>query len=205
MDCSLPGSYIHGIFQARVLEWVVIAFSNLTKLKCFFHNEGNYKEGEKTASRMGENNSKQSNWQRINLKNIQAAHAAQFQKNKWPNQKMELWKILKEMGIPDHLTCHLRNLYAGEEAKVRTGHGTTDWFQIRKGVHQSCVLSPCINLNEEYIMWNARLDEIQAGIKIAGTNSNNLRYADDTTLTAESKEELKSPWWKWKRRVKKLA
>ena len=103
------------------------------------------------------------------------------------------WKILKEMGIPDHLTCLLRNLYAGQEATVRTGHGTTDWFQIRKGARQGYILSPCLfNLYTEYIMRNARLDEPQAGIKIAGRNINNLRYADDTTLMAESKEELRS-------------
>ena len=97
------------------------------------------------------------------------------------------------MGTPDHLTCLLKNLYAGQEATVWIGHGTTDWFQIRKGVCQSCTLSPCLfNLNAEYIMRNARLDEAQAGIKIAGRNINNLRHADDTTLTAESKEELKS-------------
>ena len=97
------------------------------------------------------------------------------------------------MGIPDHLTCLLRNLYAGQEATVRTGDGTTDWFQIGKGVHQGCVLSPCLfNLYAEYIMQNARLDEAQAEIKIAGRNINNFRYADDTTLMAESEEELKS-------------
>ena len=97
------------------------------------------------------------------------------------------------MGIPDHLTCLLRNMYAGQEATARTGHGTTDWFQIRKGVCQGFILSPCLfNLYAEYIMQNARLDEAQAGIKIAGRNINNLRYADDTTLTAESEEELKS-------------
>ena len=97
------------------------------------------------------------------------------------------------MGIPDHVTCLLRNLYAGQEATVRTGHGTTDWFQIGKGVHQGYILSLCLfNLHEEYIMRNAGLDETQAGIKIAGRNINNLRYADDTTLTAENKEELKS-------------
>ena len=102
------------------------------------------------------------------------------------------WKILKEMGIPDHLTCLLRSLYAGQEATVRTGHGTTDWFQIGKRVCQVCILSPCLfNLYTEYIMWNAGLDEAQAGIKIAGRNINNLRYADDTTLMAESKEEIK--------------
>uniref|UniRef100_A0A8B9X2J6 Reverse transcriptase domain-containing protein n=1 Tax=Bos mutus grunniens TaxID=30521 RepID=A0A8B9X2J6_BOSMU len=105
----------------------------------------------------------------------------------------KLWKILKEMGIPDHLTCLLRNLYAGQEATVRTGHGTTDWFQIRKGVHQGCILSPCLfNFYAEYIMRNAGLEEAQAGIKIARRNINNLRYADDTTLMAESEEELKS-------------
>ena len=97
------------------------------------------------------------------------------------------------MGIPDHFTCLLRNLYAGQEAAVRTGHGTTDWFQIRKGVHQGCILSPCLfNLYAEYIMRNDGLDEAQAGIKISGRNINSLRYADGTTLMAESKEELKS-------------
>ena len=102
------------------------------------------------------------------------------------------WKILKKMGIPDHLTCLLRNLFAGQEATVRTGHGTTDWFQIGKGVHQGCILSPCLfNLYAEYIMRNAGLEEAQAGIKIAGRNINNLIYADDT-LMAESEEELKS-------------
>ena len=102
------------------------------------------------------------------------------------------WKILKEMGIPDHLTCLLRNLYAGQEATVRTGHGTTGWFQIGKGVHQGCILSPYLfNLYAEYIMRNAGLEETQAGIKIAGRIINNLSYADDTTLMAESEEELK--------------
>ena len=97
------------------------------------------------------------------------------------------------MGIPDHLTCRLRNLYAGQEATVRTGHGTTHWFQIVKGVRQGCILSPCLfNFYAEYIMRNARLDEAQAGIKISGRNINNLRYADGTTLMAESEEELKS-------------
>ena len=97
------------------------------------------------------------------------------------------------MGTPDHLTCLLRNLYAGKEATARTGHGTTDWFQIWKGVCQGCILSPCLfNLYVEYIMRNAVLEEAQAGIKIAGRNINNLRYADDTTLMAESEEELKS-------------
>ena len=101
----------------------------------------------------------------------------------------KLWKILKEMGIPDHLTSLFRNLYAGQEETVRTGHGTTDWFQIGKGVRQGCILSPCLfNLYAEYIMRNAELKEAQAGIKIAGRNINNLIYADDTTLMAESEE-----------------
>ena len=105
----------------------------------------------------------------------------------------KLWIILKEMGIPDHLTCLLRNLYAGQEATVRIGHGTTHWFQIGKGVHQGCILSPCLfNFYAEYIMRNTRLQEAQAGIKIAGRNINHLRYAEDTTLMAESEEELKS-------------
>ena len=110
------------------------------------------------------------------------------------------------MGIPTHLTRLLRNLYAGQEATVRTGHGTTDWFQIGKGVHQGCILSPYLfNLYAEYIMRSAGLDEAQAGIKIAGRNINNLRYIGDTTLLAESKEELKSLLMKVKRRMKKLA
>ena len=104
----------------------------------------------------------------------------------------KLWEILQETGIPDYLICRLRNLYAGQEATVRTGHGT-DWFQIRKGVRQGCILSPCLfNLYAEYIMRNSRWDEAQAGIKIAWRNINNLRYADDTTLMAESEKELKS-------------
>ena len=104
----------------------------------------------------------------------------------------KLWIILKEMGILDHLTCLLRNLYAGQEATLRTGHGTTDWLEIRKGVRQGCILSPCLfNLYEEYIMRNTGLDG-QAGIKIPGRNIDNTRYADDTTLMAESEEELKS-------------
>ena len=101
----------------------------------------------------------------------------------------QLWKILKEMGIPDHLTCLLRNVYAGQEATVRTGHGTTHWLQMGKGVRQGCILSPCLfNLYAEYIMRNAGLEEAQAGIKIARRNTNNLRYADDTTLMAETKK-----------------
>ena len=115
------------------------------------------------------------------------------------------WKILKEMGIPDHLTCLLRSLYAGQEATVRTGHGTTDWFQIGKRVRQVCILSPCLfNLYVEYIMRNAGLEEAQAGIKIAGRNINNLRYADDITLMAES-EELKSPLKKLKEESEKVG
>ena len=111
------------------------------------------------------------------------------------------------MGIPDHLTCLLRNLYADqEEATVRTGHGTTDWFQIKKGVHQGCILSPCLfNLYAEYIRQNARLDEAQAGIKIAGRNMKNLRYADETTLMAESEEELKSLLMKLKEESEKVG
>ena len=117
----------------------------------------------------------------------------------------KLWKILKEMGIPDHLTCLLRNLYAGQEATVRTGHGTKDWFQIGKGVCQGCILSPCLfNLYAEYIMRNAGLDEAQSGIKIAGRNINYLRHADDTTLMAES-EELKSLLMKVKKKSEKVG
>ena len=118
----------------------------------------------------------------------------------------KLWKILQEMGIADHLTFLLRNLYAGQEATVRTGHGRTDWFQIGKGVHQGCILSPCLfNLYTEYIMRNAGLEEAQAGIKIAGRNINNLRYADDTTLMAGSKEEPNSLLMKVKEESKKVG
>ena len=110
-----------------------------------------------------------------------------------PVDHNKLWNILKEMEIPDHLTWLLRNLYAGQEATVRTGHETMDWFQIGKGVHQSHILSPCLfDLYAEYIMWNIGLDESQCGLKIAGRNISNLRYADDITLMAESKEELRS-------------
>ena len=118
----------------------------------------------------------------------------------------KLWEILKEMGIPDHLTCLLRNLYADQKATFRTGHGTTDWFQIGKGVRQGCILSPCLfNLYAEYIVRNARLDEAQAGIKISRRNINNLRYADNTTLMAESEEELKSLLMKVKEESEKVG
>ena len=118
----------------------------------------------------------------------------------------KLWKILREMGIPDHLTCLLRNLYAGQQATISTGHGKTDWFQIGKGVCQCCILSPCLfNFYAEYIIRNAGLEEAQAGIKIARRNINNLRYADDTTLMIESEGEPKSLLMKVKRRMKKLA
>ena len=118
----------------------------------------------------------------------------------------KMWKILQEMRIPDHLTCLLRNLYAGQEATVRTGQGTKDWFQIRKGVQQGYILSPCLfNLYAEYITRNAGLEEAQAGIKIAGRNINDLRYGDDTILMAESKEELKGPLMKVKEESEKVG
>ena len=118
----------------------------------------------------------------------------------------KLWKILKEIKIPDHLTCLLRNLYAGQEATVRTGLGTTDWFQIGKAVRQGYILSPCLfNLYAEYIMRNTGLEEAQAGIKIAGRNINNLRYADDTTLMTESEEKLKSLLMKVKEESEKVG
>ena len=118
----------------------------------------------------------------------------------------ELWKILQEMGIQDNLTCLLRNLYAGQEATIRTGHGTMDWFQIVKGGCQDCILSPCLfNLNAEYIMRNARLDEAQAGIKTARRNINNLRYADDTILMAESEEIVKNLLLKMKEESEKAG
>ena len=118
----------------------------------------------------------------------------------------KLWKILKELGIADHLTCFLRNLYAGQEATVRTGHQTTDWFQIRKEVYQGCILSSCLfNLYAEYNMRNAGLDKVQAGFKIARRNINNLRCADDNTLMAESEEELKSLLMKVKEESEKVG
>ena len=118
----------------------------------------------------------------------------------------KLWEILKDMVIPDHVTCFIRNLSAGQEATVRTGHGTTDWFQIGKGVRQGCILSPCLfNLYAEYIMRNAGLEETQARIKIARRNINNLRYADDTTFMAESEEELKSHLMKVKEESEKVG
>jgi len=118
----------------------------------------------------------------------------------------KLWKILKEMGVPDHLTCLLRNVYAGQEATVKTGHGITDWFQIRKGVCQGCKLSPCLfNLYAEYMMRNAGVDKAQAGIEIAKKNINNLRYADNTTLMAESEEELKRLLMKVKEESEKIG
>ena len=118
----------------------------------------------------------------------------------------KLWKILKEMGIPDHLICLLRNLYEGQEATVRTGHGTTDWFQIGQGVCQGCILSPCLfNLYAEYIMRKPGLEEAQAGIKIAGRNINQFRYADYTTLMAESEEDLKSLLMKVKEESEKVG
>ena len=117
-----------------------------------------------------------------------------------------MWKIQKEIRIPDHLTCLLRNLYAGQDATVRTGHGTTDWFQTGKGVHPGCILSPCLfNFYAEYIMRKAGVEEAQAGIKIAGRNINNLRYADDTTLMAESRQELKSLLMKVKEESENVA
>ena len=118
----------------------------------------------------------------------------------------KLWKMLQEMGIPDHLTCLLRNLYASQEAAVKTGHGTTDWFQTGKGVHQGCILSPCLfNLYAEYVLRTAGLDEAQAGVKVARRNINNLRYADDTTLMSESTEELKSLLMKVKEESRKVG
>ena len=118
----------------------------------------------------------------------------------------KLWNILKEMGIPDHLTCLLRNLFAGQEATVRTGHGTTDWFQTGKGVRQGCILSPCLfKFYAECIMWNAGLGGAQAGIKITGRNINNVRYTNDTTLMAEREEELKNLLMKVKEESEKIG
>ena len=162
---------------------IKISFSTLHKAEHFLYSKGKAREFQKN----------------INFCFIDYAKAVDCVDHN------KLWKILKEMGIPDHLTCLLRNLYAGEKATIRTEHGTTDLFQIRKGVHQGCVLSPCLfNLYLEYIIKNTGLDEAQAGIKIAGRNINNFRYADDT-LMAESEEELKSLLMKEKEESEKLA
>ena len=129
----------------------------------------------------------------------------EFANNDFVDQN-KLWKILKEMGITDHLTCFLRNLYTDQAAAFRTGHGTTDWFQIEKGVRQGCILSPCLfNFFVQYIMRNAKLEEVQSGIKINGRNISNLRYANGTILMAESEEELKSLLMKVKEESEKLA
>ena len=139
---------------------------------------------------------------RLNLK----AYTSLFQSSSHANKRYTTFKLSLKMGIPDHLTCLLRNLYAGQEATVRTGHGPTDWFQIGKGVRQACLLSPCLfNLYAKYIMRKARLEEAQAGIKIAGRNINNLRYADNTTLMAESEEKLKSLLMKVKEESENLG
>ena len=176
LKCSLPGPSVHRVLQARILEWEAIPFS----------------------------------------RRLSQPKAREFQKNIYfcfidyakafdCVDHNKLWKILKEIEIPDHLTSLLRNLYAGQEATVRTRHGTTDWFQIGKGACQGCILSPCLfNFYAEYIMRNAGLDESQAGIKIAGRNISNFRYADDTTLMAES-EELKSLLMKVKEESKKVG
>ena len=176
LKCSLPDPSVHRVLQARILEWEAIPFSRrLSQPKA--------REFQKN----------------IYFRFIDYAKAFDCVDHN------KLWKILTEMGIPDHLTCLLRNLYAGQEATVRTEHGTTDWFQMGKGVCQSCILSPCLfNLYAEYIMRIAGLDESQAGIKIAGRNINNLSSADDTTLMAES-GELKSLLMKVKEESEKVC
>ena len=177
MDCNLPGSSIDGIFQARVLEWGAIAFSKHHK------NQVEFIPLMQVWSNI---------WKPINV-----IHHI----NRLKQKKRER----NHLTIPID-TCLLRNLYVGQEAIVRTTHGTTDWFKIGKGEHQDCILSPCLfNVYAEYIMWNDRLDEAQAGIKIARRNINNLRYADDTTLTAESEEELESLLMKVKEESEKAG
>ena len=176
MDCSLPGSSVHGILQGRILEWVAIFFSR-----------GSSQPRDQTANIRWVIKKAREFQKNIYFCFIDYAKAFDYVDHN------KLWKIFKEMGIPDNLTCLLRNLHAGQEASVRTGCGTTNWFQIGKTVHQGCILSPYLfYFYVEYIMQNAGLDEAQAGIKIARRNINNLRYADDTTLMAENEEELKS-------------
>ena len=178
---------VHGILQARIMKWVAVPFSRgssqpRSSTLVLYHLK--YMINTRFSSHIKKAREFQKN---IYFSFIDYAKAFDCVDHN------KLWEILKEMGIPDHLTCLLRNLYAGQEATVRTGHGTTDWLQIGKGVHQGCILSPCLfNLYAQYIMRNAGLEEARAGIKIAGRNINNLRYADDTTLMAESEEELKS-------------
>ena len=179
---SHTGKVMLKILQARLQQYVNCEFPDV---------QGGFRKGRRTRNQIP------------NIRLI-IKKAREFQKNIYfcfidyakafdCVDHNKLWNILKEMGIPDHLNYLFRNLYAGQEATVRTGHGTTDWFQIGKGVCQGCILSPCLfNLYAEYIMRNTRLEEAQAGIKIPGRNVNNLRYADDTILMAESEEKLKS-------------
>ena len=176
LDCPPPGSSVHGISQARILDWIAISFSrgssqprDWTCISCI---------GRQVLYHWAT---------REKLRFTSFLSLIDYAKAVNSVDHTKLWKILKEIGIPDHQTCLLRNLYTGQEATVRTGHGRTDWFQIGKGVRPAVMLSPCLfNLCAEDIMWNAGLDEAQAGIKIAGRNINHLRYADDTTLMAES-------------------
>ena len=226
MDNRLPSSFVHGILQVWLLQWVSCS-----------PPEGLPNPGVEPASHYVScivrlvllplviiiliNSTIV--WAQVN-NGVQIANicwiikkSREFQKNIYfcftdyakafdCVDDNKLWKILQEMGILDHLTCLLRNLYAGQKVTVKTGHGTTDWFQIGKEVLQGCMLSPCLfNFYAEYIMRNAELDEAQAGIKIAGRNINHFRYVDDTTLMAENEEELKSLLVKVKWRVKKLA
>ena len=218
MACSLPGFSVHGISQARVLEWGAIAFSHASKvmLKTLQARIQKYVNRELPDVQAGFRKGRGTRNQIANI-HWTIEKARELQKNiyfcfiDYPKafdcvDHNKLWKILKEMGIPNHLTCLLRSLYAGQEATVRTGHGTTDWFQIGKGVHQGCILSPCIfNFYADYIMRNAGLEEAQAGIKISWRNINNLRYAYATTLMAESEEELKSLLMKVKEESEKVG
>ena len=230
MDCSMPGfpvlHHLPELTQTHVC-WV----GDATQPSCPLSSPGkptaNFKKSSSdwvTPSTENVHWLPINNSYRIEIQGLGQAHYKLSQECLWEFQKNmrfcfidhakafdcvghnKLRKILKEMGIPDHLTCVLRNPYVGQEATVRTGHGTTDWFQIGKGARQGCVLSPCLfNLYAKYIMRNAGLDETQAGIKIAGRNINNLRYADDTTLTAESEEKLKSLLMKVKEESEKVG
>ena len=196
-DGSPSGSSIPGILQARTLEWVAISFSNAcihVKLlqTCL------------TVRPYGQQPNRLLCPQDSPGKNTGVSCFIDYNKALDCVDHNKLWKILKEMGIPNHLTCLLRNLFTGQEATVITGCGTTNWFKIGKGVCQGCILSPWLfNLCAEYIMWNDRLDKSQAGIKTAGRNIKNLRYADDITLMAESEKELKSLLMRVKEESKK--
>ena len=214
IDGNPPGSPVPGILQARTLEWVAISFSNAWKWKVKVKVKSCPTPSDPMDCSLPGSSIHGICQARV-LEWVAIEKAREFQKNIYfcftdyakafdCVDHSKLWKILQDMGIPDHLICLLRNLYAGQEATVRTGHGTTNRFQIVMGVHPGCILSPCLfNLYAEYFMQNSGLDEAPAGIKIARRNINNLKYTDDTT--PYGRKRRRPSLWKWKKRVKKLA